>query len=179
MSLLLRTVLAATALACIAPAAALAAPPAVTTGAASELTPDGATVRGSLNPRGLVTTWYFQYGRTTSYGTRTTAQDAGSGNRRTPVSARLGGLVGNTRYHYRLVATNSSGTTRGADRTFRTREPRRLAWITAAPNPGTVLRPVTVTGSLAGPAAAAARRSRSRATRSPTPAASSRSATLS
>ena len=151
MSLLLRTVLAATALACVAPAAALAVPPAVTTGAASELAPDGATVAGSLNPRGLVTTWYFQYGRTTRYGNRTTAQDAGSGNTRTRVTARLAGLAGNTRYHYRLVATNSSGTTRGADRTFRTPEAPTLASINTSPNPVTVLRPVTVTGSLVGP----------------------------
>jgi hypothetical protein len=49
------------------------------------------------------------------------------------------------------VATNSSGTTRGADRTFKTPEAPTISTITAAPNPVTVLHPVAVTGFLIGP----------------------------
>src|SRR5205823_6066042 len=35
-------------------------------------------------------------------------------------SEAISGLAPNTKYHYRLVASNSSGTTTGADKTFKT-----------------------------------------------------------
>jgi hypothetical protein len=148
----IRTLILTAALACLIPASALAAAkPAVTTGAAGGISPNAATVSGSLNPNGLVTTWYFQYGKTKSYGTRTTAQDAGSGTKRVPVSATLTGLANKTTYHYRLVATNSRGTTFGADRTFKTPEAPTVSTIAAAPNPAVFGQTVQVTGFLAGP----------------------------
>src|SRR5690349_12892890 len=111
----LRSALLAGALLCALPASALAATPGATTGVASGLSPDAATVSGTVNPHGQVTTWYFQYGKTKSYGARTTAQDAGSGNKGVKVSATLTGLTNNTTYHYRLVATNGAGRTLGND----------------------------------------------------------------
>ena len=42
----------------------------------------------------------------------------GTGSR--SVTPSIGGLVAYTTYHYRLVATNASGTVRGKDRTLRT-----------------------------------------------------------
>src|ERR671932_55665 len=108
-------------LATLVPAStAAAAAPSVTTGGAGNVSPNAATVSGSLNPNGRVTTWYFQYGRTKKYGSRAVAQGAGSGRTRVRVSASLTGLRGRTTYHYRLVATNSSGAAFGRDRTFRT-----------------------------------------------------------
>jgi hypothetical protein len=152
MTLSIRTALLTAALVCLIPASALAAAkPSVTTGAASGLSPDAATVAGSLNPNGLVTTWYFQYGKTKSYGARTTAQDAGSGGKRVRVSATLTGLANKTTYHYRLVATNSQGTTVGADKTFRTPEQPTVSSIAVAPNPSVFGQTVQVTGYLAGP----------------------------
>lgn len=148
----IRTLILTAALACLIPASALAAAkPAVTTGGASGISPDAATVAGSLNPNGLVTTWYFQYGKTTKYGSRTTAQDAGSGTKRVKVSATLTGLTNKTTYHYRLVATNSQGTTVGADKTFKTPEAPTVSTIAAAPNPAVFGQTVQVTGFLAGP----------------------------
>jgi hypothetical protein len=147
----IRTLLLVTGLVLAAPAAALAANPAVTTGAASGVSPDAATVAGSVNPNGLVTTWYFQYGKTKSYGARTTAQDAGSGRARVPVSATLTGLANKTTYHYRLVGTNSSGTTVGNDRTFKTPEAPTVSTLAAAPNPSVFTHTVVVTGFLVGP----------------------------
>jgi hypothetical protein len=151
MTLSIRTALLAIALACVLPATALAAAPTVVTGVTVDISPNAARVTGAVNPEGLVTTWYFQYGKTKSYGTRTTALDAGAGSRRVPVGAQLTNLTHKTTYHYRLVATNSSGTTFGKDRTFKTPETPTVSTIAASPNPATFGRTVVVTGFLVGP----------------------------
>jgi hypothetical protein len=117
-------VVAALALALLVPAAAHAAgPPDATTGSASSITQTTATVAGSVNPQGSSTSWHFEYGTSTSYGVQTGDQDAGSGSAAVDVHADLSGLTTDTTYHYRLVATNAAGTTRGADHTLRTSQP--------------------------------------------------------
>src|SRR5439155_6305765 len=58
------------------------------------------------------------YGRTTSYGSTTSAKSAGSGTSAVAVSASVSGLSAGEVYHYRLVATSDAGTTRGSDATF-------------------------------------------------------------
>src|SRR5205814_972816 len=94
--------------------------PAAVTGSATNLSATSATLDGSVNPNGRSTTWHFEFGTSTSYGTATATKGAGSGTSSTNVSAALAGLTPGTTYHYRLVATNASGTTAGADRTFTT-----------------------------------------------------------
>jgi phosphodiesterase/alkaline phosphatase D-like protein len=96
------------------------AAPAVVTGAATSVTPTSATLNGSVDPNGRATTWFFEYGTSTSYGTRTAAKDAGSGGSAVAVSAPVANLAGGRVYHYRLVATSDAGTSRGADQTFST-----------------------------------------------------------
>jgi hypothetical protein len=95
-------------------------PPRVTDQRSQDVTTDAATVSGSLDPNGAATTYYFQYGRTTGYGNRTERLDAGDAMTAARVTARLASLRAYTQYHWRLVATNSVGITRGPDRTFRT-----------------------------------------------------------
>ena len=51
----------------------------MTTGAATGVTSTTATLGGTVNPSGIAATYAFQYGTTTSYGTTTPAQSAGSG----------------------------------------------------------------------------------------------------
>ncbi len=97
---------------------ALSGAPVATTGAVTGQTATGATLTGSVDPDGEQTTWYFQYGKTTSYGSQTPAGSVAAGTQAVSVSSPLTGLAGATRYHYRLVATNASGTSDGADRTF-------------------------------------------------------------
>lgn len=94
--------------------------PGATTGDASALTDTGATLGGTVNPQGELTSYAFQYGTTTAYGQQTTLASAGSGSADVAVGEDLVGLVPGTTYHYRVIATNASGTTVGADRTFRT-----------------------------------------------------------
>lgn len=94
--------------------------PTVVTGAASSIAPTSAKLNGTVTPNGQATSWYFEYGTTTSYGTRTSAKSAGSGTGSVKVASSLTGLARTTTYHYRLVATNASGTTVGGDRAFNT-----------------------------------------------------------
>jgi len=92
-------------------------PPVVTTNQATNVTSSSATLNGSLNPHGLTTTVYFQYGRTTSYGS-TTPMQSQSGNTYRNIASNIGGLTTRTIYHFRIVATNSAGTRMGGDSTF-------------------------------------------------------------
>ena len=95
--------------------------PRVTTDAASSVTPTSARLNGTITPNGQATSWYFDYGTTTSYGTRTPVRSAGSGTGATRVNTSVTRLRTGVTYHYRLVATNASGTTVGRDRAFSTR----------------------------------------------------------
>jgi hypothetical protein len=96
-------------------AAAAATAPSATTGPVNSVSPTTATFTGTVNPNGTATSWHFEYGTTTGYGSTTTAGNAGSGTSNVPVSFAVTGLTAGTTYHYRLVATSTAGTTRGAD----------------------------------------------------------------
>jgi len=93
--------------------------PVVTADPPSLIASFSARLNGSLDPHGLPTTVYFQYGTTTSYGL-TTAPHSHTGNTFRNVTANVSGLTASTTYHFRTVATNSAGTTYGLDRTFHT-----------------------------------------------------------
>jgi hypothetical protein len=92
------------------------------TGGASGIGTTTATLNGSVNPNGLFTTGYFEWGTSTSYGSTVPnpSFNLGSGNNKIGTSAELEGLIPNITYHYQLVATNSLGTTSGGDQTFTT-----------------------------------------------------------
>ena len=94
--------------------------PNVKTGAAKNVGSRGATLTGTVNPGGRPTRYVFRYGKTKAYGSTTPATTAGSGRTNVPATFHLKGLKPGKTYHYRLVATNSAGTERGADRTFKT-----------------------------------------------------------
>jgi PKD repeat protein len=98
----------------------LSSAPQATTGAATSVSRASATVHGTVNPFGLNTTYYFQYGTTTSYGKSTAHLGAGAGTSAAAVSADLRGLTPGTKYHYRLVASSSAGIVDSADQQFKT-----------------------------------------------------------
>jgi len=124
--------------------------PTVTTGGVAKVTPSTASLLGKVNPNGAATTYVFQYGPTTLYGVLTTVTAAGGGTSAVNVLADIAGLAPATTYHYRLVATNSKGTTRGADRTFKTKpQPLGLS-LAAMPNPVSVGKPTVLAGALSG-----------------------------
>jgi hypothetical protein len=148
-----RCVLALLAFAALAtPAYAAPTPPSATTGAATGPGPLGATLNGTVTANGHATAVYFQYGTTTKYGKRTPNQAIGQGLSPVPVSAAVSGLKSSTRYHFRVVAVSSAGTTRGADKSFKTAAPS--AALAFTPNPPVFSRPFTVSGQLVGTGAA-------------------------
>jgi hypothetical protein len=93
-------------------------PPTTTTGMSTKVTVSSATLNGNVNPNGLSTTYYFEWGATTSYGNTipSTPASAGSGTSGVHVSADITGLSPDTSYHYRLVAVSSAGTSYGSDK---------------------------------------------------------------
>jgi Ca2+-binding RTX toxin-like protein len=97
-------------------------PPTVVTEAASGVTSATATFNAKIDPEGLATTYRFEYGKTTAYGSTipATAKSAGSGISSAPFSEAVTGLTSGTTYHYRVVATNAAGQSLGADKVFNT-----------------------------------------------------------
>jgi hypothetical protein len=106
-----------------------AAAPAITGEAITERLDTSITLQGAVNPENQQTTYHFEYvdeegfeesGYAGATEAPTPEADAGSGNAPVAVSEAISGLQPGTEYHFRLVATNPSGTTDGADRTFQT-----------------------------------------------------------
>jgi CSLREA domain-containing protein len=95
------------------------APPGVVTEAATAITTSGAQLNGTVNPNQVAAGTHFEYGTTTAYGETTAAQDV-AGVALSPAAETITGLVPNTTYHYRLVASSADGAADGADRSFLT-----------------------------------------------------------
>ncbi len=104
-------------------ASALAVGPEVAGESFSEVGSASATLSAQVNPGGLATTYEFEYGTSEAYGSTTQVTSAGSGSEPAGSLADLSGLLPETEYHFRVVATNEEGTTRGEDTTFRTFPP--------------------------------------------------------
>jgi hypothetical protein len=99
------------------------AAPSVETKGASGVGETGATLNASVNPRGgPLSECKFEYGTGTSYGSSVPCKALpGSGSSPVAVSAPIAtGLAENTEYHFRFSATNSAGTSKGEDVTFKT-----------------------------------------------------------
>ena len=132
------------------PAAAVAAPPVAETGGVADVEQSTATLKGTVNPKGAPTVFYFKYGLTKEYGAQTPDADAGTADKRAAVTTAIGNLPPFTKIHYRLFARTGDTTVSGADRVFQTkRQPLGLT-LTAAPafiKPG---QTTTLSGTLAG-----------------------------
>lgn len=99
-------------------ASALAAgAPTAETRKAIEVHENEASLTGYVNPNGVETKLWFEYGPTTSYGSKTKEQTTTVVKE--PIKT-VTGLTRGTTYHFRLVASNSYGTSYGADETFTT-----------------------------------------------------------
>lgn len=93
------------------------------TGAASAIRATRATLHGTAGPGvagGDLTHYRFQYGTTKRYGSTSSTGTVRRGPASVGVKLLIDKLQPGTRYHYRIVAADSDGTTDGADRTFRT-----------------------------------------------------------
>ena len=125
-------------------------PPSASTSTPRGVGPRSATFRASVDPNGSQTSVRFEYGTSTSYGSTTGSRGAGAGDRAVSVSIAVGNLRPNTRYHYRVVATNAAGTTRGGNRSFTTGRQPTGATIVLDPAKVVWGRSFVVTGRLSG-----------------------------
>jgi hypothetical protein len=96
--------------------------PSATTSPATAISSSGATLNGVINPRGVATTYHFQLGTSTAYGTiiPVPAGAVGSDSSNHQLSQAVSGLIPNTTYHYRIVASAFGFDLPGADVTFTT-----------------------------------------------------------
>jgi hypothetical protein len=81
------------------------------------------TIEATINPSGFGTSYRFEWGPTTAYGNDVPADFepfVGSGTEPVVVKAKIADLSEGTIYHYRVVATNSQGTTRSPDQEMET-----------------------------------------------------------
>ncbi len=92
----------------------------IETDPATDVAPRSATLNASFEGNGDETEYFFKYGLNEAYGQTTSVQNAGSPAGETELSQPLAGLELETTYHYRVVMTNSVGTSEGEDRTFTT-----------------------------------------------------------
>ncbi len=79
-----------------------------------------ATLSAQIDPNGSSTSYYWEYGPSEAYGSRTPEVSLGEGESALPATAHLEGLDANGEYHFRVVAVGEAGTEYGSDTTFRT-----------------------------------------------------------
>jgi len=105
--------------------------PTIQTDPATYLAPSAATLFGTVDPNFNSTTYYFEYGLTTGYGTSTSPLGPNSGGAPLAYNQRIYGLIPVTTYHFRAVLSYSGGVIVGSDRTFVTSAARQNGslWI--------------------------------------------------
>ncbi len=89
------------------------------TGPATHVLATSALLSASITPTGVSTSYYFQYGPTTTYGSQTPTASVGSGTTKVKVGQSISKLVTGVTYHFRVAAVAGSGApVFGRDRTF-------------------------------------------------------------
>lgn len=77
-------------------------------------------VSGNVTPNGAFTNYWYEFGKTESFGNKTANQTLGSGYASIQAPAFITGLSKDTTYFFRLVASNTLGTVSGSRYTFET-----------------------------------------------------------
>jgi hypothetical protein len=118
--------------------ARVGAPTATTSSTPGEVSAEGATLTGIVDPNdATLTSCSFEYGKGTGGGSYETSvpcsQTPAANGEGQDVSATVSGLSANTTYHYRVVASSLSGAGAGASETFTTPASTQIAII--HPNP--------------------------------------------
>jgi phosphodiesterase/alkaline phosphatase D-like protein len=92
----------------------------VLTTSASRVSSTSARLSGIVNPGGESTTYSFDLGTSKSYGKIVRGGKLKSALSPFSVSVSDASLKAGTTYHFRVVATNATGTRHGQDTTFKT-----------------------------------------------------------
>jgi hypothetical protein len=85
---------------------------------ATNVAESSADLNARINPLGYDTTYHFEYGTSTNYGTATQDVDLGDQLDAQLVTAPISGLQSGVVYHFRVIAKNQWGTTTTPDSTF-------------------------------------------------------------
>jgi hypothetical protein len=103
--------------------------------------PTSATMLADINPLGSDTSYHFEYGTSSAYGTTVPVPDGdtGAGEAAVRVSQLAGGLQENTQYHFRLVAKNALGSYAGPDQIFTTTSTAACPNVASRQGPGVLL----------------------------------------
>ena len=96
--------------------------PTITGALVTNITSTGGTVSSEIYPHGEVTTYHVEYGTTNTYGASTPEASISAQHGPASIQAQLTGLVPNSEYHYRIIATNGTGTEQSPDAMFTTGE---------------------------------------------------------
>jgi hypothetical protein len=113
--------------------------PTAVTDRADHLGPTSATLHGLLDSRGVASSYRFEYGTGTEYGSASpliSSPAPAEGQTLVALAQAIGGLKPATTYHYRLVVEGVGGIATGADATFTTpavTSPRPVAPTISAP----------------------------------------------
>jgi predicted lipoprotein with Yx(FWY)xxD motif len=115
-------------------------------------TATGFELKGNVYNYGGTTTYHFEYGTSTAYGTSVPVPDAEAGSALvSQVSEQITGLMPGTTYHWRLVSNNSvEGIGMTSDQTFSTASASTGSTAPTtpmSPTAPTTTPPTTVTGS--------------------------------
>jgi hypothetical protein len=94
--------------------------PAVGGGSFSGVGSSSAVLQATVLPGGVPTSYFFEYGTGTEYGSRTPVESAGASSGTVAVSAAVEGLSPDTTYHFRVVASSGYGVMDGGDASFST-----------------------------------------------------------
>lgn len=99
-------------------------PPGVTTGPPTQVGKNSATLTAVISPNNQATSYYFQYGTSTIYGSQTIPATVAAGTAPVTVAVPITGLEARTIFHYRVVALHGNTPAQpGSDATFMT-QPR-------------------------------------------------------
>ena len=126
----------------------------------SEVTAESAIFDATINPHGSPTSYYFQYGTTSGYGTDVPAlpgASAGSGEGNIELNQTAQGLQADTVYHYRLVVLSEVGagnveefvgpdhafTTQHGGKAFALPDGRRYEMVTPPQKQGSLFKDIT------------------------------------
>jgi hypothetical protein len=89
--------------------------------AVSQIQSGAALLTASVDPLGVPSTYHFEYGTSSTYGSDTPAESLGTASGTVKVSAQANGLLPGTEYHFRIVVSSENGATaQGVDEAFRT-----------------------------------------------------------
>src|SRR6202034_745776 len=94
--------------------------PTLTGASVTNITSTGATVSAEIYPHGEVTTYRVEYGLNNSYGSSTQEGSISAQHGPASIQAQLTVLAPNSESHYRIVATNGTGSEQSPDATFTT-----------------------------------------------------------